>query len=96
MKKITLIALVIVLVFTLCVMVTGYYLATSTADRLAQKRQAIIDAGDPVHLSDLQQVPIPDEDNGIAKFEIAIPDLEKFSKGHDELINRHGDTFGPR
>ena len=96
MKKITLIALVIVLVFTLCVMVTGYYLATSTADRLAQKRQAIIDAGDPVHLSDLQQAPIPDEDNGIAKFEIAIPDLEKFSKRHDELINRHGDTFGPR
>ena len=96
MKKITLIALVIVLVFTLCVMVTGYYLATSTADRLAQKRQVIIDAGDPVHLSDLQQDPIPDEDNGIAKFEIAIPDLEKFSKRHDELINRHGDTFGPR
>jgi len=96
MKKITLIALVIVLVFTVCVMVTGYYLATSTADRLAQKRQAIIDAGDPVHLSDLQQAPVPDEDNGIEKFEIVIPDLEKFSKRHDELINRHGDTFGPR
>ena len=96
MKRFALISIGMLLIIAFGVTVTGYYLATSTANRLAQKRQSIIDSGDPIHLSDFQQDPIPDEDNGIAQFEIATPDLEEFSKRYDELINRHGDAYGPR
>ena len=58
----------------------SFYLVQSTAAHVQARRQAILDAGDNVYLTDYQTDAIPDEENAYHHLMLAKSDLESFDE----------------
>ena len=85
MKNFLLTGLALLVFAMFALVLVSLYLAKSTGSRVAQKRQAIVNAGDKVYLSGSAGDLIPADENGMAQFESAVPDLRAFEEDYAKL-----------